>query len=290
MNIETPAVDNLKKSCEKSRKYITIKPCGDGIREYNTDSKIYCLEADDHEKHSPVRLLGELIYRPVEFMAGLLALLFSLPAMLAVAVIIKIDSPGPVLFFQRRAARSILMTGEEILRSNKFKVVGGNISPTKKYWVPKTFRFVKFRTMYADARQRFPELYNYAYTQEEISRIKFKELEGHDPRVTMAGKWLREVTLDELPNFWNVLTGEMKLVGPRPEIPEMFQNYRPEQMKKFTVAPGVTGLAQIRGRGRLTFQDTIAYDIEYVDRKSVLFDLRIILSTFWKVLTKHGAF
>ena len=142
--------------------------------------------------------------------------------------------------------------------------------------------------MYDDARERFPELYNYNYTEEEIKTIAFKR--KHDPRITSAGTWLRRSTLDELPNFWNVLTGSMRLVGPRPELPEMVPNYRPDQMHKFTVKPGITGLPQINGRGRLSFQQTVAYDLEYVDTKSVLLDIKILFMTIWRVITKHGAF
>jgi lipopolysaccharide/colanic/teichoic acid biosynthesis glycosyltransferase len=109
----------------------------------------------------------------------------------------------------------------------------------------KPFRFVKFRTLYADARQRFPKLYSYQYTAEELEQLKFKVED--DPRVTPQGRWMRRSTLDELPNFWNVLTGDMALVGPRPEIPEMLRYYHGDMLLKFTVRPGITGMAQISG-------------------------------------------
>jgi len=111
-----------------------------------------------------------------------------------------------------------------------------------------------------------------------------------DPRITKAGKWLRCSTLDELPNFWNVLTGDMRLVGPRPDIPEMLVNYKPHQMRKFTVKPGITGLSQINGRGRLSFHKTVAYDLQYVDNKSVLLDIKTLFMTVWRIVTSHGAF
>jgi lipopolysaccharide/colanic/teichoic acid biosynthesis glycosyltransferase len=229
-----------------------------------------------------------IAYRLLEALVSLLALIMTLPIMLVLAIIIRIDSNGPALFFQRRLGRSKLVSGRKILKAKKSSSAHGSISPEKYYWVPTTFWFVKFRTMYADAKERFPELYDYNYTQEEIERIAFKSQE--DPRITKVGKWLRISTLDELPNFWNVVTGDMRLVGPRPEIPEMLVNYRPDQMRKFTVKPGLTGLPQINGRGRLTLQQTLDYDLEYVEKKSVALDLKIIVMTVWRVITQHGAF
>ena len=150
------------------------------------------------------------------------------------------------------------------------------------------FGFVKFRTLYADARERFPHLFEYKYSDEEIANLIFKR--SDDPRVTPQGKWLRTSTLDELPNFWNVLKGEMALVGPRPEIPEMLPYYSNEQLLKFTVRPGITGLAQISGRGRLSFQETVKLDVEYVKRRSLLLDLKIVFLTLYKLVTRDGAF
>jgi lipopolysaccharide/colanic/teichoic acid biosynthesis glycosyltransferase len=101
---------------------------------------------------------------------------------------------------------------------------------------------------------------------------------------------LRRLSLDELPNLWSVVIGEMSLVGPRPEAPEVLQYYTPEEMTKFTFRPGITGLAQISGRGLLNWGETLALDLEYVRTRSVALDLKIILLTIWRVLTRHGAF
>ncbi len=111
-----------------------------------------------------------------------------------------------------------------------------------------------------------------------------------DPRVTPAGRWLRKSTLDELPNFWNVITGEMALVGPRPEIPEMLRYYNDEALKKFTVRPGITGLAQSSGRGNLLFLEGIELDIQYVENRSLALDLKIIWKTVSGILRQEGAF
>jgi len=200
-----------------------------------------------------------LLQRLFEIVFASIVLVLTAPLMLLIALVIRLDGPGPVLFFQQR--------------------LGKNGRP---------FTFVKFRTLYADARQRFPELYAYQYSSEELADLKFKI--DNDPRVTRCGVWLRKSSLDELPNFWNVLKGDMALVGPRPEIPEMLRYYHGEMLLKFSVRPGVTGPAQISGRGRLKFTDTVAYDIEYVRRRSFRYDLGVLVKTLRKVVLHDGAF
>lgn len=197
--------------------------------------------------------------RAAEFAVSLFALIFFAPLMLLIALVIKWDTPGPALFFQQR--------------------VGKDMKP---------FKFVKFRTLYADARERFPGMYAYRYSDEEIAALRFKVED--DPRVTPQGRFLRRSSLDELPNFWNVLTGQMALVGPRPEIPEMLRYYPEEWRRKFLVRPGITGLAQTSGRGRLSFHETVRYDLEYVRTRTLRMDLRLILRTVWLILVKDGAF
>jgi lipopolysaccharide/colanic/teichoic acid biosynthesis glycosyltransferase len=200
------------------------------------------------------------IQRFIEITIALLALIISAPIILLVALIIRRGTPGSVIFKQTRVGK-----GE----------------------VP--FRFVKFRTLYDDARQRWPDLYAYQYTESELDDgFKFKL--WNDPRVTPQGQWLRKSTLDELPNFWNVLTGDMALVGPRPEIPDMLPYYRGEARLKFKVRPGVTGLAQISGRGRLSFRDTVRLDVEYVKNRSLFLDIKILALTLYKMVTRDGAF
>lgn len=198
-------------------------------------------------------------YRGFEFVVALVVLVLALAPMLLIALAIRLDSRGPALFFQQRLGR------------------GG-----------KPFTFVKFRTLQHDARQRFPGLYAYQYSSEQLRDLKFKV--ENDPRVTRFGRWLRRTSLDELPNFWNVLTGEMALVGPRPEIPEMLPYYRGEMLRKFSVRPGVTGPAQISGRGRLGFFETVAFDLDYVRQQSLGYDLKLLLKTIRKVLMQDGAF
>jgi lipopolysaccharide/colanic/teichoic acid biosynthesis glycosyltransferase len=118
--------------------------------------------------------------------------------------------------------------------------------------------------------------------------MTFKILD--DPRLTRVGRWLRKTSLDELPNFINVLKGEMSLVGPRPDIPEMLRYYKDWQQIKFQVKPGITGYAQISGRGLLTFQETLQHDVQYVVERSLVNDLRILWKTLWVTLRRAGAF
>ena len=197
--------------------------------------------------------------RAFEVLAAIIALGISLPIMLLIAVIIRLDSPGPAMFRQRR--------------------VGLN---GRLFW------FYKFRTLYADSKERFPALYAYDYSPDEVETLQFKV--ETDPRVTRVGHWLRKSTLDELPNFWNLLKGDIAIVGPRPEIPEMLKYYTPAQLLKFSVRPGITGLAQTHGRGNLAFQQTIAWDLEYVRRKSLWLDVKIVFRTIKLWLTLDGAF
>jgi lipopolysaccharide/colanic/teichoic acid biosynthesis glycosyltransferase len=199
------------------------------------------------------------VVRAIECVVAAVLLVLTFPVMLVVAAIIRLDSPGPVLFRHPRVGK------------------GGRL-----------FAFTKFRTLHADAKTRWPELYAYRYSPEQIDRLHFKV--QNDPRVTRAGRWLRKSTLDELPNLWHVLTGEMGLVGPRPEIPEMLPYYDARGLRKFSVRPGVTGLAQVSGRGILSFRDTVAYDVEYVERRSAWFDVKILASTLYRTIRREGAF
>jgi lipopolysaccharide/colanic/teichoic acid biosynthesis glycosyltransferase len=199
------------------------------------------------------------LVRVLEVAVALVALILTAPIQLLMGILIRRGTPGPALFRQDR--------------------IGCN---------GKLFKFVKFRTLYADAKQRWPELYAYDYAEDQITGLKYKT--ESDPRVTPQGKWMRFTSLDELPNFWNLLTGEVALVGPRPEIPEMLPYYTKDELRKFSVRPGITGLAQISGRGRLDFKEVVAYDVDYVDRRSLRLDIEILLMTIHKIFTRDGAF
>lgn len=198
-------------------------------------------------------------YRFFEISLAAGALLVSAPVMVLIAIAVKLSSPGPVFFTQKR--------------------IGKNGRP---------FTFVKFRTMYTDAKERFPDLCNYEFKEQDLSQVRLQVKD--DPRATPLGSWLRRTSLDELPNFWHVLTGEMALVGPRPEMWEMFPYYRERMLDKFCVRPGITGYAQIYGRGDLTFFETIDYDLRYVHERTTRIDLRVLLTTVRQVVAGIGAY
>lgn len=237
----------------------------------------------------PDRSFARLCYRVFEWFLGAVALVVTSPIMALQAIIIRLDSPGPALFFQRRHARSRIMRGSELVGRTDIVSPSGFFEPDRLYYVPTTFTFVKFRTMYHDAQQRFPERYRYEFDSHEAFLATYSKVED-DPRITHAGRWLRRLTVDEFPNFWHVVTGEVALVGPRPENPVYLPYYSPDEMRKFTVRPGITGLAQINGRGNLNIAQTLYWDLKYVAERSVWLDLKIIALTLWLVLTRRGAF
>ncbi|WP_217809776.1 sugar transferase [Micromonospora sp. NBS 11-29] len=197
--------------------------------------------------------------RALDLVGAVVLLVLAAPVMLVIGALIRLDSPGPAIFRQTRVTR------------------GGT-----------TFTFYKFRTMYADAPDRFPELYRYD-SADGIGDHTFYKL-ADDPRNTRVGRWLRRTTLDELPNLFNVLTGDLSLVGPRPDLPELIPMYRPEELTCLFTKAGLTGLAQVAGRSLLTVRERLTIDSRYVAQQTLLLDLRILWRTVIIVLTGRGAF
>jgi len=232
--------------------------------------------------------LAEAVYRGFEILVALTGLVAGLPVMLIAAVVIRCDSPGRVLFFHQRPGRAMTVRGRDLKGRTDLYPPPGGFEADSWYYVPSYFTLVKFRTMYSDARTRFPQFYAHNYTPEEFHRY-FPTIR-HDPRVTRVGRVLRMTSVDELPNLWSVLVGDLRLVGPRPEAPEVLRYYTREEMRKFACKPGITGLAQINGRGLLNWGETLDWDLQYVRTRSVWLDLKIILMTLKRVITRHGAF
>jgi lipopolysaccharide/colanic/teichoic acid biosynthesis glycosyltransferase len=232
--------------------------------------------------------LAEALYRAFEMLIAAIGLVLALPVLLFLSLLIRYDSPGPALFFHKRSARSIIMRGRDLAGRGDLCPPPDGYKPNGSYYVPSVFRFVKFRTMYRDAKVRFPELYEYEFAPEDFHRRHFKN--DNDPRVTRIGQVLRKLTVDELPNLWCVLVGDMRLVGPRPESPNLLRYYTPDEMYKFSCKPGITGLAQINGRGLLNFGQTLAWDLQYVRTRSVWLDIKIIAITVKCIIIRRGAF
>jgi exopolysaccharide biosynthesis polyprenyl glycosylphosphotransferase len=183
-------------------------------------------------------------------------LLMLSPLLLVIAVLVKLTSPGPAFFVQERIG------------------VRGRLFP-----------MVKFRSMYADAEARKAELL--ARNEVEGPLFKLK----NDPRITPLGSFLRRTSLDELPQLWNVLVGEMSLVGPRPPVPSEVARYEAWHYDRLLVLPGITGLWQISGRSDLkTFDDVVRLDLYYIQNWSLALDIEILLKTIGVVLGSKGAY
>jgi lipopolysaccharide/colanic/teichoic acid biosynthesis glycosyltransferase len=148
------------------------------------------------------------------------------------------------------------------------------------------FTMYKFRTMRTEP-QETPALSLVPQVGDFESYV-FDPLYG-GKRYTRIGKLLRSTSLDELPNLWNVLRGDMSIVGPRPEVPELVDQYPPEYRRRHDVRPGITGLAQVNGRGELTYHEAMVYDLDYVDQHSFLRDMAILAQTVPAVLSRRGA-
>ena len=238
-------------------------------------------------------VLYQRVVRILDILIASFLLFVSLPVMLLIALAIKLDSRGPVLFKQER-------TGIDRRREPDNN---NPDDPNLKYQhlrkinkFGSQFKLYKFRTMRHDAPEVFPELYNFDFSREEFERLIVGrpfvggEKANRDPRITRVGNFLRKTSLDELPNMINVLKGDMSMVGPRPDIWQHIQHYPKNHKEKLKIKPGVTCIAQVKGRGRLTFLKTNEYDLEYYRNRSFLNYFMLILKTVKSVIIRKGAF
>jgi lipopolysaccharide/colanic/teichoic acid biosynthesis glycosyltransferase len=204
-----------------------------------------------------------VIKRWVEFCLAALLLVVFAPLFVLIALAIRLDSPGPALFRQTR--------------------VGRNGTP---------FTFYKFRSMPADVDTRRHHAFLKAFVSGRLGQARngervYKPVQAE--QVTRVGRLLRKTSLDELPQLFNVLKGEMSFVGPRPNIPAEVGAYVDWHRRRLAVLPGITGWAQINGRSRITFDQIVRYDIDYIENESLAMDLRILLWTLPTVLKGNGA-
>lgn len=201
------------------------------------------------------QVIYPIIKRTLDFVISTSALLITAPLMLAIALGIKLTSPGPIFFHQKRVGQH------------------GRI-----------IHMIKFRTMNENDDNKLDRLELLKTQEDQACQIK------DDPRIFPFGRFLRKNSLDELPQLINIATGEMSLIGPRPLVPEELEISDGITLKRLEVKPGLTGLAQISGRGNLTPDERLKMDIEYIERQSFFLDLKIVLITIWRVLTRHGAY
>ena len=227
----------------------------DGLRQ-TTESGLYSLR-----NGAEVRSLVDLLQVPtprwkraLDIAGASLGLVLASPFMLVAAIGVKLSSPGPIFYTSTRSG----------LRG-------------------RPFRFFKFRTMYADAESRKHELLE----QNEASGPVFKM--NDDPRITPFGRWLRRTSIDEFPQFWNVLKGDMSLVGPRPPIPEETRYYSRWQRRRLEGRGGLTCIWQVSGRSNVHFEDWVRMDIQYLEGPSFWRDLLILIQTFPAVFSCRGA-
>jgi exopolysaccharide biosynthesis polyprenyl glycosylphosphotransferase len=195
------------------------------------------------------------IKRGVDVVGSALAILVLSPVMLVIAVAVRLDSRGPALFKQLRAGRD-----------------------------GRPFRILKFRTMCHDAEKRISEVISVDDLAEPMYKLR------RDPRVTRVGRILRRTSLDELPQLFNVLRGDMSLVGPRPEEVWLVERYDETQRFRLQMRPGITGPMQVHGRGELNFQERMAVEREYVENYSLRKDPKIMLRTISTIFRAHGAY
>jgi lipopolysaccharide/colanic/teichoic acid biosynthesis glycosyltransferase len=199
--------------------------------------------------------------RVIDVAGSLTALILLAPVFLVITALVKLSSPGPVLFKQKRLG-----------------LLG------------KQFEFLKFRTMYANNDPEIHKKYveKLILNQQKSSGVYKIQ---NDPRVTWGGRFLRKSSLDELPQFVNVLKGDMSLVGPRPPLPYEVEKYRSWHLRRvLEVKPGLTGLWQVQGRSRTTFDEMVRMDIQYIRQQSGWLDFKIVLKTPRAVLSGTGAY
>ncbi len=193
--------------------------------------------------------------RLIDVFVSLLSLVLLAPLFLVIALMVRLTSPGPVIFRQRRAGRD-----------------------------GRPFEMYKFRTMCWDAEARISELVEFETLPLPMFKLR------PDPRVTRVGHWLRRWSLDELPQLFNVLRGDMSLVGPRPEQVELVARYAPEHRFRLAVKPGLTGPMQVYGRGELDFPDRLRVERDYIEHLSLRRDARLLALTVAAVIRGSGAF
>jgi lipopolysaccharide/colanic/teichoic acid biosynthesis glycosyltransferase len=251
-----------------------------GIADFSLEFRIYPESSDGDSNPGPgpadpifhpdlpreerARKRSDWIKRALDIFASVMLLVALAPLLLVVAAVVRLTSPGPILFRQLRIGK-----------------------------MGKSFKMLKFRTMYVHVEDTSHQEFVTRFIKESGLEVpapnKLFKL-SNDPRITPVGRILRKTSIDELPQLWNVLIGEMSLVGPRPPIPYELRHYAPWHRRRVLEAkPGITGLWQVTGRSRTTFDEMVRLDLRYARTRSLWADLRILLRTPGAVLGGRGA-
>jgi len=216
--------------------------------------------------------------RVMDIVVSSFLLVLLSPLMLMTAVMILLYDPGPVIFKQERVGAK---------RHQR-----GNLT----FWEKENFRCYKFRTMKVNADSSVHRAYVRALIANDRDQMTALQGEAtetrklvHDPRITRPGMLLRKTSIDELPQLWNVLRGDISLVGPRPAIPYEVEFYKHWHHRRLEAQPGITGLQQVRARCAADFDDQVKLDLEYIDRQSLWLDIKIILMTPLAIVSTRGA-
>lgn len=216
--------------------------------------------------------------RVFDVVVSAILLLVLSPVLLAIAVAVRLDSPGPAVYMQIRVGLRRCRNGSQ------------------ETWELVPFRFFKFRSMYYKADESVHSAFVRAYIHNDQQTMA--EMKGcdapinklvNDPRITRVGKFLRKTSLDELPQLWNVLKGEMSLVGPRPPAIYELEMYNAQQRQRLAATPGITGLWQVAARCSATFDTMVELDFDYIRRQSFWLDLKILLLTPVAAIRGRGA-
>ena len=241
----------------------------DSIR--NNDSNILCLVSKDRSTYYTIK-------RVMDFVLAFILLVLVSPAMLLTAIAIFLYSPGPIFFKQDRVGA-------------RRQSHGGH-----SYWKRVNFQCYKFRTMKIDADPSIHQAYIKALIENDEAQMTV--LQGaptqprklvNDSRIIRPGKFLRKLSLDELPQLWNVLRGDMSLIGPRPAIPYEVEMYKHWHLRRLEAQPGITGLQQVTARCTTDFDQQVQLDIEYIDNQSLWLDMKIIFKTPFAIISTTGA-
>ena len=238
--------------CEEAGVALYMVPAAFDVAVTRQEVGSFCERPLIRLRDASVRPTYAVVKRIIDVFLAALGLVLGLPLWILIAVVIKLTSPGPVFFSQVRAGRH-----------------------------GKPFRVYKFRSMVPDAEAQLTRLVD--LDKLAVPGFKIK----NDPRVTPFGRFLRRTGLDEIPQLFNVLKGEMSLVGPRPELPELVARYSPEERRRLKAKPGITGYQQVKARG-IPLAAGVKYDLIYLKHQSLLLDLYILLRTVLVVLRGEG--